>query len=157
MRYAKSYGQNNFLNYLKSYCFHQLYFCPIILNIKNMTSKTKNIFTWVLVGLLAFAFLGSGITKLLGVEMQIKNLESWGYPLWMRFPIGLSEVAFAVGLLMPAYRKWVVYSIFGWGIVAIYTHIQATPPQFQMLGGPIVFLILNTVLFFLSKATSKSA
>lgn len=60
-------------------------------------------------------------------------------------------VAFAVGLLMPAYRKWVVYSIFGWGIVAIYTHIQATPPQFQMLGGPIVFLILNTVLFFLKQ------
>ena len=121
-----------------------------------MTSKTKNIFTWVLVGLLAFAFLGSGITKLLGVEMQIKNLESRGYPLWMRFPIGLSEVAFAVGLLMPAYRKWVVYSIFGWGIVAIYTHIQATPPQFQMRGGPIVFLALNTVLFFLSKANSQT-
>ncbi len=51
-----------------------------------MTSKTKNIFTWVLVGLLAFAFLGSGITKLLGVEMQIKNLESWGYPSLDAFP-----------------------------------------------------------------------
>jgi uncharacterized membrane protein YphA (DoxX/SURF4 family) len=121
-----------------------------------MRSKTTNIITWVLAGLLAFAFLGSGITKLLGVEMQIKNLESWGYPLWMRFPIGLSEVAFAIGLLMPAYRKWIVYSIFGWGIVAIYTHIQATPPQFQMLGGPVVFLMLNTVLFFLSKANSKT-
>jgi uncharacterized membrane protein YphA (DoxX/SURF4 family) len=156
MRYAKSYGQNNFLNYLKSYYFHQLYFCPIILNIKNMTSKTKNIFTWVLAGLLAFAFLGSGITKLLGVEMQIKNLESWGYPLWMRFPIGLSEILFAIGLLIPAYRKLIVFGVFGWGLIAIYTHIQATPPQTQMLAGPIVFLLLNTALFFLSKANSKS-
>ncbi len=120
-----------------------------------MTAKTKNIIVWVLAGLLAFAFLSSGITKLLGVEMQIKNLESWGYPLWMRFPIGLSEVAFAIGLLMPAYRKWVVYAIFGWGVVAIYTHIQATPPQYQMLGGPIIFLLLNTALFLLTKSKSN--
>ena len=121
-----------------------------------MTAKTKNIFTWVVSGLLAFAFLGAGLSKLIGAEMQIKNLESWGYPLWIRFPIGLSEVVFAIGLLMPAYRKWVVYSIYGWGIVAIYTHIQATTPQSQMLAGPIVFLLLNTALFFLSKANSKS-
>lgn len=121
-----------------------------------MATKTKKIITWVLAGLIAFAFLGSGITKLLGVEMQIKNLESWGYPLWMRFPIGLSEVLFAIGLLLPAYRRWVVYSIFGWAVVAIYTHVQATPPQYQMLGGPVVFLILNTALFFVSKTNSKT-
>ena len=120
-----------------------------------MTAKSKNIIVWVLAGLLAFAFLGSGITKLLGVEMQIKNLESWGYPLWMRFPIGLSEVAFAIGLLLPSYRKWVVYGIFGWAVIAIYTHIQAIPPQYQMLGGPIVFLLLNTALFLLTKSKSN--
>jgi uncharacterized membrane protein YphA (DoxX/SURF4 family) len=116
-----------------------------------MTAKTKNIITWVLAGLLAFAFFGSGITKLIGVEMQIKNLESWGYPLWLRFPIGISEVAFAIGLLLQTYRKWVVYSIFAWAVVAIFTHIQATPPQYEMLGGPIIFALLNTGLLLLSK------
>ena len=121
-----------------------------------MTAKTKNMISWVLAALLAFAFLGSGITKLMGAEMQIKNLESWGYPLWMRFPIGLSEVAFAIGLLMPAYRKWVVYAIFGWAVVAIYTHLQATPSQVAMVGGPVVFLLLNTVLYFLGKPATKA-
>ncbi len=121
-----------------------------------MTAKTRNIFTWVLAGLLAFAFLGAGLSKLIGAEMQIKNLESWGYPLWMRFPIGLSEILFAIGLLIPAYRKLIVFGVFGWGLIAIYTHIQATPPQTHMLAGPIVFLLLNTALFFLSKANSKS-
>ncbi len=116
-----------------------------------MTSKTKKGIVWVLAGLLAFAFLGAGITKLIGVEMQMQNLESWGYPLWMRFPIGLSEVAFAVGLLIPTLRKWVIYAIFGWAVVAIYTHFQATPPQYDMLGGPIVFLVLNTSLLLLTK------
>ena len=121
-----------------------------------MTAKTKNNITRVLAGLLAVAFLGSGITKLLGVEMQIKNFESWGYPLWMRFPIGISEVIFAIGLLLPAYRKWIVYSIFAWAVVSIYTHIQATPPQYAMLGGPIVLALLNTGLFLLSKSNPGS-
>ena len=121
-----------------------------------MTAKTRNIFTWVLAGLLAFAFLGVGLSKLIGAEMQIKNLESWGYPLWMRYPIGLSEILFAIGLLIPAYRKLIVFGVFGWGLIAIYTHIQATPPQTQMLAAPIVFLLLNTALFFLPKTNSKS-
>ena len=119
-----------------------------------MTAKIKNILVWVLAGLLAFAFLGSGITKLLGVEMQLKNLESWGYPLWLRFPIGLSELAFGIGLLMPSYRKWVIYGIFGWAMIAIYTHIQASPPQYEMLGGPLVFLVLNSVLLGVTKSKS---
>lgn len=119
-----------------------------------MAAKTKYIIVWVLAGILAFAFLGSGIFKLIGVEMQIKNLESWGYPLWMRFPVGISEVLLAIGLLMPTYRKWIVYAIFAWAVVAIYTHIQATPPQFEMLGGPLLFLLLNTALLLLSKSKS---
>lgn len=122
-----------------------------------MTAKTKNTLTWLLAGLLAFGFLGSGVTKLIGVEMQIKNLESWGYPLWLRFPIGLSEIIFTLGLLLPAFRQWIVYSIFGWAVVAIYTHIQASPPQYEMLGGPIVFLLLNTALFLISRSEKTSA
>jgi uncharacterized membrane protein YphA (DoxX/SURF4 family) len=120
-----------------------------------MKAKTKNIIAWVLAGLLAFAFFGSGVTKLLGVEMQIKNLESWGYPLWFRFPIGLSEVIFAIVLLLPHYRKWVIYGIFCWGFVAIVTHIQATPPQYQMIGAPILFLMLNTILLFMTRPKSS--
>lgn len=116
-----------------------------------MNAKTKNIITWLLAGLLALAFLGSGISKIMGVEMQIKNFESWGFPLWMRFPVGISEVVFAIGLLLSNYRKWIIYAIFGWAVVAIYTHIQATPPQYNMVGGPIVFVLINTVLYFLTK------
>lgn len=114
-----------------------------------MTTKTKNIIAWILAGLLAFAFIGSGITKLLGVEMQIKNLESWGYPLWFRFPIGLTEIAFAVALLIPKYRKITIYGIFIWTIAAVITHLQAG--QANMIVGPILFSVIAGLILFLIK------
>lgn len=114
-----------------------------------MTTKTKNIIVWILSGLLAFALIGAGISKLLGVEMQIKNLESWGYPLWFRFPIGLSEVVLAVALLIPKYRKLTIYAIFIWTLVAVITHLQAE--QVSMIGAPILLGVIAVVIFLMTR------
>jgi len=114
-----------------------------------MTAKTRNIIVWILAGLLAFAFMGAGITKLLGAEMQIKNLESWGYPLWFRFPIGLSEVVLAVALLIPKYRKLTICAIFIWTLVAVTTHLQAG--QVSMIGAPILFGVIAGVIFLMTR------
>jgi uncharacterized membrane protein YphA (DoxX/SURF4 family) len=121
----------------------------VSLNVNEMTTKTKNIIAWVLVALLAFAFAGSGISKVIGVEMQIKNLESWGYPLWLRFPIGLSEIAFAITLLIPRFRKITIYGIFAWTIVAVITHLQAG--QAGMIIPSIVLGIIAAIIFWLTK------
>lgn len=116
---------------------------------KTMTLKVKNILIWSVTGLLALAFFGAGITKLIGAEMQLNNLAGWGYPLWLRFPIGLSELAFAIGLLMPKFRKITIYGIFPWMLVAVYTHIQASPPQYEGVGGPIFLALLAALVLIL--------
>ena len=114
-----------------------------------MTTKTKNSIAWVLTALLAFAFAASGTTKLLGVEMQIKNLESWGYPLWLRFPIGLSEIAFAIALLIPGFRKISIYGIFVWTLVAVITHLQAG--QANMIVPSLLFSVIAGIVILLTK------
>jgi uncharacterized membrane protein YphA (DoxX/SURF4 family) len=114
-----------------------------------MTTKTQNSIAWVLTALLAFAFAASGITKLLGVEMQIKNLESWGYPLWLRFPIGLSEIAFAISLMIPRLRLVTIYGVFVWTIVAVITHLQAG--QSNMVVPSILFSVIAGVIIFLTQ------
>src|SRR5258705_7507723 len=114
-----------------------------------MITKAKNIITWILAGILALAFIGSGITKLLGAEMQIKNLESWGYPLWFRFPIGLIEITFAIALVIPRFRKISIYGIFIWTIAAVITHLQAR--QANMIAAPILFSVIAGVILFLIK------
>ena len=114
-----------------------------------MTTKVKNIIAWILSVLLALGFIMSGATKLLGVEMQIKNLESWGYPLWFRFPIGLTEIAFAIALLIPGFRKITIYGIFIWTIAAVITHLQAG--QASMIGAAILFSVIVGVILLLIK------
>jgi uncharacterized membrane protein YphA (DoxX/SURF4 family) len=120
-----------------------------------MNSKTKNILSWIVAGLLAFAFFGAGLTKVVGLEMQMKNLASWGYPLWLRFPIGLSEMAMAIALLLPRFRRITSYGIFPWMLIAVYTHLQATPPQYEGIGAPIFFAVLAAVILILSKTQAE--
>jgi uncharacterized membrane protein YphA (DoxX/SURF4 family) len=112
-------------------------------------TKTKRIISWVLAGFIAIGFLFAGITKLLGADMQIKNLESWGYPLWFRFPIGLVEIVLAVTILIPKYRRLTIYGIFIWTAVAVITHLQAS--QAAMIGSPILFSILAGVILLLQR------
>ncbi len=81
--------------------------------------------------------------------MQIKNFESWGYPLWFRFPIGLAEIALAVLLLIPKYRKLAIYGTFAWTLVAVITHLQAG--QGPMIVAPILFGVIALVIYFLQK------
>ena len=112
-------------------------------------TKTKKIISWLLAAFIAFGFLFAGTTKLLGTEMQIKNLESWGYPLWFRFPIGLAELVLAVAILIPKYRKLTAYAIFMWTVVAVITHLQAS--QAAMISAPILFSILAGVILLLER------
>jgi uncharacterized membrane protein YphA (DoxX/SURF4 family) len=112
-----------------------------------MTTKIKNITAWILAGLLAFAFFGSGISKLIGVEMQIKNLESWGYPLWLRFPIGLGEIALGIALIIPKFRRMAIYGVFVFTVVAVITHLQAG--QSAMIFPSILFSVIAIAMYFL--------
>ena len=81
--------------------------------------------------------------------MQIKNLESWGYPLWFRFPIGLTEIALAAGLMIPRFRKMIIYGIFVWSIVGVITHLQAG--QTNMIVGVTLFSVIAGALLLLMK------
>ena len=120
-----------------------------------MTAKTKNIIAWILAGILALAFFGAGITKLLGTDMQIKNFEGWGYPLWFRFPVGLIEIALAIGLVIPGFRKITIYGIFIWTVAAVITHLQAG--QANMIAGPIFFSVFAALILLLSRENKNQA
>ncbi|GAA4354043.1 hypothetical protein GCM10023185_15320 [Hymenobacter saemangeumensis] len=119
-----------------------------------MNHKLKSFLLWAAAGLLALAFFGAGVTKLLGVQMQLDNLKSWGYPAWFRFPIGLSEIGLALLLLLPRTRRLAAFLVYPWALVAIATHVQAG--QYNQLGAAILFAVLASVVRWLDRSSPKT-
>ncbi|HZN73111.1 MAG TPA: DoxX family protein [Micromonosporaceae bacterium] len=86
-----------------------------------------NVFLWILQGLLAVAFLGSGLMKTLGTREQAmkrgmayaEDLTDTQYRI-----IGIAELLGAVGLILPAVT----------GIATILTPIAATGLAVTMVG-----------------------
>ncbi len=120
-----------------------------------MTPKTKNILSWIVAGIAGGLLVVSGITKILGLEMQVQNIQSWGYPVCYLFPIGVVDVFIGLMMLIPQLRKWGAYTVYPWFVVAAYTHLQATPPQTAMLVAPLFFAVLATGILLLSRSTEK--
>jgi len=68
------------------------------------TESTRNwpgIALWALTGLLALAFAGAAVTKLLGTDFQIEIFANLGLPTWFMYVTGVVEVIGVVALLIP--------------------------------------------------------
>jgi uncharacterized membrane protein len=117
-------------------------------------TKTKKIIAWILAGLLALIFTNSGIGKFIGTEIQLKILESFGFPDWARIPFGLVEILFAITILIPRSRKLTIYGIFTWTVIASMILLRAG--QASMMIVPIIFSVVGTIILWLQKETKIS-
>ncbi|MGB0651590.1 MAG: DoxX family protein [Thermoplasmatota archaeon] len=91
---------------------------------EGATSRSKLIGLWVLTALLAFAFLGAGINKVIGNEAVVGPLEDdLGVPSWALTVIGALEVAGAIGLLVNRTRFWAADGLALLMLGAVGTHL----------------------------------
>lgn len=63
--------------------------------------RGRRLVSWVLQVLLALVFLMAGASKLTGDAAQVTLFDDLGSGQWLRFVVGVLEVAGAVGLLVP--------------------------------------------------------
>ena len=107
----------------------------------------------VLTVLLTLAFLGSGITKLAGMEQARVGFESWGYPIFLMYLIGICEVAGAAGMWLRrfSYAAKICFILLMLGAVSTHlifdTFMDAIPA--------IVLLVLTAVAFGLHHKDCK--
>ena len=99
------------------------------------------IIRWILVVIFAV----EGLTKLVGFKFQVDFFSSSGYSLWFMYVIGILELAGAIGLLLPKFRKYANVGLFGILIGAFYTHIFVRHDSIMMTGLAIVATILLTL------------
>jgi len=65
-------------------------------------SRAANTILWVLQALLALSFVTAGLQKLGGTEYMVNIFDKVGVGQWLRYVIGVLEIAGAVGALIPA-------------------------------------------------------
>lgn len=94
--------------------------------------------------LLAFVFLGAGVSKLSGMEMHADNFAAWGYPAFFMFVVGAVEAFAAILIAIPRTRFFGALDLVVVMLGAIGTHVMAG--EVAMLPGPVLLLALASVV-----------
>ena len=111
-----------------------------------MEAKTKGIVLWIISGLLALAFVASGVVKLLDLETSRAGFEDFGLPAGLALFIGLCEIAGGIGLLI---RRLAGLAALGLVIImvgAVYSHVTHTPVA-EALPAVILGLLSGFVVY----------
>ena len=99
--------------------------------------KWKVYVVYLLSALLTFGIGVSGVQKLLGAQTWIDQFNTFGYPLWFMYLIGVLQVVGVIGLWLPRTRAWAAA---GLGIIML----GAAFSNFRI--GAYTFIIPNLVL-----------
>jgi putative oxidoreductase len=112
------------------------------------SGKMRLITMWILSGLLALAFLGSGGAKLAGAAAMVELFDKVGRGQWFRYLTGLLEVTGAIGLLIPRYAFYAagLLAIVMVGAIIAHVTVLGTSPAV-----PVVLLILSGTIAWLRK------
>jgi putative oxidoreductase len=99
--------------------------------------KWQKVSVWVLVVILALAFAGAGMAKLLSAPMMVAEQ-------WFLYVVGSLEVLSAIFFLLPRLRAVATAVVVCIMVGAIFSHV--THGQFGMAIGPLVLLVLAIAL-----------
>jgi uncharacterized membrane protein YphA (DoxX/SURF4 family) len=95
------------------------------IDVTNRTAAARavNIALWVLQVVLAFQFAGAGLVKLTGSQEMVEMFATIGAGQWLRYLVGVLEVADAVGLLVPALSGLAALGLAGLMVGAAVTNL----------------------------------
>ena len=111
----------------------------------NGSRSPNAIVVWVLTVVLAIVFLGTGISKLVGIgTLGLQAAAMQGFPEWMRILVGLVEIVGAIGLFIPAVAAFAAMLLALVMVPAFMTQYASHQ------GGVWVPLVLFILLLFLS-------
>jgi uncharacterized membrane protein len=105
--------------------------------------RATTVALWVLQIVLALAFAMAGASKLAGAEQQMQLFDDIGAGHWLRYVVGILELAGAIGLLIPRLASLAALGLAGVMAGAVVTSafiIEENPIA------PLVLLVLAAVV-----------
>lgn len=111
-----------------------------------MSTSTRNVLAWILQGLAALAFIGSGANKLLHLSETANNFSHMGLPGWFAYLIAGGEVLGGIGLLVPRFTRLAAWCLLPIMLGAAYMHATKIPGGLLPNGLPSLVLLALLVL-----------
>jgi uncharacterized membrane protein YphA (DoxX/SURF4 family) len=99
--------------------------------------------------IMSVMFLPTALFKLTDFFLAVQFFTKWGIPLWMMHFIGASELAGAIGLLVPRTRPAAAFALFLLMIGGLVTHLTHGEYFFAVMPiiyGAALYVLLNDSL-----------
>lgn len=112
---------------------------PVASVTSRSPSKGVNVALWVVQGLLALAFVGAGLGKLMGTPDMVGLYDAIGVGQWFRYVTGIVELTGAALVVIPRTR------VIGAGLLASTMLGAITTHLFVLHNSPVAPLVLLVV------------
>jgi putative oxidoreductase len=116
-----------------------------------MSISTRNTVAWIVQGLLALAFVASGINKFLHLDATVGMFGSMGFPAWFTYLIAGGEVLGGIGLLVPRFVRPAALGLIIIMLGAVFMHITKLPGGLAKGMPALVLLVLLVVVLMLRR------
>lgn len=90
-----------------------------------MSARSKQTLEWIVIAVLACVFLAAGLTKLIGLPLQVELFHQFGLPHWVLLVVGTLEIVFGVLLISRTTRAYGAMGLVCVMIGASFAHIMA--------------------------------
>jgi putative oxidoreductase len=118
----------------------------------DATTGRAAVVLWLGRGLMAVLFLRSGVTALVGAMETESTFDQIGAGQWLRYAVGLLEVAGAIGLLVPRVSGLAAVGLAGVMAGAVFFEAAVLEPGSVV--APLVFMILAAGLAWFQRDTT---
>jgi hypothetical protein len=116
--------------------------------------KSKQIWYWIITGLLSFFIFVGGLSQALLLKGVIEGFKPLGYPLYFVSLIGIWKMLGAIAILVPKFpllKEWAYAGIFFLLTGAVISHIASNDIKPQIIA-PIVLIIFTVLSWYLRPA-----
>jgi putative oxidoreductase len=116
-------------------------------------SRGVNIALWALQALLALAFVSAGLVKLGGQQVQVDLFAEIGAGQWLRYVVGVLEVAGGVGVLVRRLSGLAALGLAGLMLGAVVTNVAVIGVSPLV---PAAFLVLAALVAWGRRAETST-
>ena len=90
-----------------------------------MNARSRQTLEWIVTAVLACVFLPAGLTKLIGLPLEVDLFHRFGLPHWALLVVGTLEIVFALLLISRTTRSYGAMGLVCVMIGASFAHIFA--------------------------------